>query len=41
MKFIEENEKEINGASWEVYITDPMSEPDTSKWVTQIYYPVK
>ncbi len=35
-----------NGLSWpegaaavEVYVTDPGTEPDTSKWVTEIYYP--
>jgi effector-binding domain-containing protein/ribosome-associated toxin RatA of RatAB toxin-antitoxin module len=26
---------------WEVYITDPMNEPDTTKWQTDIYYPFK
>jgi effector-binding domain-containing protein len=31
---------EIAGAVREVYVTDPMSEPDTSKWLTQIIYPV-
>ncbi|SNS99701.1 effector-binding domain-containing protein [Ekhidna lutea] len=30
-----------NGQPWEEYITDPMSEPDTSKWMTNVYYPVK
>lgn len=29
------------GGPWEVYITDPMAEPDTSKWITEIYFPVK
>jgi len=29
-----------NGRSYEVYITDPGSEPDSSKWETQIFYPV-
>jgi effector-binding domain-containing protein len=24
----------------EVYITDPMSEPDTSKWQTDVYFPI-
>lgn len=28
------------GAPWESYITDPSTEPDTSKWLTQIYYPI-
>jgi effector-binding domain-containing protein/uncharacterized protein YndB with AHSA1/START domain len=32
---------EIVGAPWEVYITDPMAEKDTAKWVTEVYYPVK
>jgi len=31
----------VNGTPWEVYITDPLTEKDTSKWVTEIYYPVK
>ena len=30
-----------NGGPWEVYVTDPGSEPDTSKWITEIYFPVK
>lgn len=25
----------------EEYLTDPMNEPDTNKWLTNIYYPVK
>jgi effector-binding domain-containing protein len=29
------------GGPWEVYLTDPMVEPDTSKWITEIYFPVK
>ena len=31
---------EVVGAVREIYVTDPMSEPDTSKWLTQIIYPV-
>ncbi|MCW5909460.1 MAG: SRPBCC family protein [Cyclobacteriaceae bacterium] len=31
----------MNGAPMEVYVTDPMLEKDTSKWITEIYYPVK
>jgi len=34
---IEGNEKFI----WEVYVTDPFTEPDTAKWETDIYYPLK
>lgn len=31
----------MNGAPIEVYVTDPMLEKDTSKWITEIYYPIK
>ncbi len=29
------------GGPWEVYLTDPGTEPDSTKWVTEIYFPVK
>lgn len=32
--------RQIAGAPWEVYVTDPGNEPDTSKWITEIYYPL-
>lgn len=28
-------------APWEVYVTDPMEEPDSSRWRTEIYWPVE
>ena len=31
----------INGDPWEEYITDPSNEPDSTKWITNIYFPVK
>jgi len=30
-----------NGTVWEVYVTDPMMEKDTTQWITEVYYPVK
>jgi effector-binding domain-containing protein len=39
-RWIQENGKEFAGPCWEVYITDPDREPDTSKWITEVYYPV-
>ena len=40
--YMKANQIDYNGAYiWEVYITDPMNEPDTAKWQTDIYYPVK
>jgi len=32
---------EFAGAPWEIYVTDPMQEPDTSKWETVVCYPIK
>ncbi len=29
------------GNPWETYVTDPMTEKDTTKWVTEIYYPIQ
>jgi len=40
---VEEIEKkgyEIAGSPWEVYVTNPAQEPDTMKWLSEIYYPV-
>ncbi len=30
----------LEGSPWESYVTDPGAEPDTSKWLTQVYYPL-
>lgn len=32
---------EFAGPPWEEYVTDPMEEKDTAKWVTNVYYPVQ
>ena len=39
-RYIDYKKYSIAGAPWEVYVTDPTAEADTSKWVTEIYYPV-
>lgn len=39
--WINENHKKIIGSPWEEYITDPMMEKDTSKWLTKVYYPIE
>lgn len=41
MNYVKENNLEMNGAPWEEYITDPTKEPDTSKWITNFYLPIK
>ena len=38
--YLNANGLTITGAVREVYVTDPGAEPDTSKWLTQIIYPV-
>jgi len=40
-QYIKENKKDIAGAPWEIYISDPMTEKDTAKWETHIVFPVK
>ncbi|MDX2001980.1 MAG: SRPBCC family protein [Chitinophagales bacterium] len=39
--YITDNKLTIVGAPWETYVSDPMMEKDTSKWLTNIYYPVQ
>jgi effector-binding domain-containing protein len=39
--YMKENKLEQIGGPWECYITDPGKEPDSSKWITEIYFPVK
>lgn len=35
-----EHGREIAGAPWESYITDPHAEPDPAKWQTDVHFPV-
>lgn len=30
-----------NGGPWELYITDPATEPDPNRWMTEVIYPLK
>ncbi len=40
-QYIKYKKFESNGPPWEVYLTGPYKEKDTSKWITDVYYPVK
>ena len=40
-KYIKYNKLEITGNPYEVYITGPMNEADTSLWITNICFPIK
>lgn len=39
-KYMEYKKLTSSGNPYEVYVTDPMTEPDTAKWVSLVYYPV-
>ncbi len=39
--YISNNGLNVIGAPWEEYVKDMMSEPDTTKWMTFVYYPVE
>ena len=38
---IKESEMQITGNPCEIYITGPQQEKDSTKWETDIYFPVK
>jgi AraC family transcriptional regulator len=38
--WMEEEGVSPTGANWEQYVTDPGEEPDSSKWQTDIYWPI-
>ncbi|MFI5218582.1 MAG: GyrI-like domain-containing protein [Bacteroidia bacterium] len=40
-EYISANNKKKVGAPWEVYVSDPMTEKDTAKWQTDVYFPVE
>jgi effector-binding domain-containing protein len=40
-EWLKHSKKELVGAVMEKYKTDPETEPDSSKWVTYIMYPIK
>jgi effector-binding domain-containing protein len=31
----------LDDYTWESYVTDPGTEPDSTKWLTEIYFPIK
>ncbi|HMO39245.1 MAG TPA: GyrI-like domain-containing protein [Saprospiraceae bacterium] len=40
-EYLREHGQEAGEPVWEEYVTDPTTEPDTSKWLTRVYYPLK
>ena len=39
--WIKERNRAVKGSPWESYVTDPMTEKDSNKWLTKVYYPLK
>jgi len=33
-------ERTASGGPWEIYLTDPSAEPDSTRWLTEIIYPL-
>jgi AraC family transcriptional regulator len=40
-KFAEVNGVLADVPCWDTYVTDPGEEPDTSKWITELYIPIR
>lgn len=38
--YVQDNGLNASGTPWDRYVTDPGEEPDSSKWITEIYIPV-
>ncbi|MEM7480681.1 MAG: GyrI-like domain-containing protein [Acidobacteriota bacterium] len=39
--WLEDNDEEVGGAPWEVYLTDPGEVPNPADWLTEINWPLK
>ena len=39
--WMNENSRLPSGDPWEVYVTDPTTEPDQAKWQTEVFWPLK
>jgi effector-binding domain-containing protein len=41
LSWIKENGYQVEDDMWETYLTNPCEEPDQSKWMTEIFFPIK
>lgn len=39
--WMERANRQESGGPWEIYLTDPSTEPDPSKWLTEIIWPLR
>ena len=40
-RWLEASVYQANGGPWELYITDPSAEPDASRWLTEVIFPLR
>jgi effector-binding domain-containing protein len=40
-EWVAANGEQVAGPGWESYVTDPRAEADSSRWVTDVYLPVR
>lgn len=40
-RWLQASGRQSNGGPWELYITDPSAEPDPSKWLTEVIFPLR
>jgi len=40
-EWIRRNEVQVTGAPWEIYVVDPSLEQNSTKWITEIYFPIQ
>ena len=38
--YLNNNGLQVSGPGWEEYVTNPLIEPDSNKWQTNIYFPL-
>ena len=38
--WLDRTQRSASGGPWEIYLTDPSAEPDPTKWLTEIIYPL-
>lgn len=39
--WLADHRREPSGGPWELYLTDPMAEPDPQKWQTEVIWPLR
>ena len=39
-EWLDRTQRSASGGPWEIYLTDPSAEPDPTKWLTEIIYPL-